>query len=258
MAHPDLFARAVTLAGGVGDVPAARNLMHVPVYLAGGASDELVPVTTQKAEADLLKSLGYRYRWVTYAGVDHVAFELADAFDDAAAYMGRGSRERRPSSIDFLWSPRQGSKLDESQLSDGGIHWTQRPDLGVGTTGAYWVDDLRARDRSKDGHVRGHSRMYPMPDIRRTYSTEPVVAGPGPGVAEQQTWQVSYPSNAVLHRVRLSLHNVAHLTLQPREAGFKRGQRGYLKLRTDGRVTVRIGDKVVTVGAGRHVIRFTA
>ncbi|MBV9484841.1 MAG: prolyl oligopeptidase family serine peptidase, partial [Frankiaceae bacterium] len=37
MAHPDLFARAVTLAGAVGQVPSLANLRWVPMYLAGGA-----------------------------------------------------------------------------------------------------------------------------------------------------------------------------------------------------------------------------
>jgi hypothetical protein len=65
MEHPDLFASAVTLAGGVGDVAELPNLRWVPVYLAGGATDELVPLTVQKAEADGLEALGYRYRWTT-------------------------------------------------------------------------------------------------------------------------------------------------------------------------------------------------
>lgn len=258
MAHPDLFARAVTLAGGVGAVPALRNLRWVPTYLAGGASDELVPVTTQQAEARALRDFGYRYRWVVYPGVDHVAFELADAFGDAADYMGNGSRTRHPRTFAYRWTPRQSTGLDESQVSDGGIQWTQRPDLGVRTTGAYWVDDLGVRDRSQDGRIWGLTRMVRKPDITRTQSTEPVAEGPGPGVAETQTWQVRYPSDELRRRVRLHLVNVGRFRLQPREAGFRPGQRGRLVLRTDGPVRVRIGHKVVTVGKGRHVVRFTA
>ena len=41
MAHPDLFAQEVTLAGAVGAVPELENLRSVPVYSAGGVEDEL-------------------------------------------------------------------------------------------------------------------------------------------------------------------------------------------------------------------------
>jgi hypothetical protein len=257
MAHPDLFAKAVTLAGGVGDVAALRNLKWVPTYLAGGASDELVPVTTQQAEADALRDYGYRYRWVVYPGVDHVAFELADAFGDAAAYMGQASRMRHPRQFTYQWTPHQSPGLDESQVSDGGIQWTQRPDLGVRTTGAYWVKRLQARDRKVDARVTGISQLLHSSLGKATWSREPVVDGPGPGVAETQQVAVRRVSGT-RHKVHLSLKNVRTVTLQLREAGFLRGQHGRLVIRTDGKVAVRIGGKVVRVNAGRHVVRFTA
>jgi predicted esterase len=96
MAHPDLFARAVTLAGAVGDVASLQNLRWVPTYLAGGAEDELVPVSVQRAQANALEALGDRYRWLLYPTIDHVAYELADSFKDAARFMGHAHRTVYP------------------------------------------------------------------------------------------------------------------------------------------------------------------
>jgi pimeloyl-ACP methyl ester carboxylesterase len=127
MAHPDLFAKAVTLAGAVGNVPSLGNLRWIPTYLAGGVADELVPLPIEMAEANGLAALGDRYRWVVYPAVDHVAFELADSFTDAAKYMGDAKRVINPGTFSFTWYPSNGGGLTPNQITGGGISWTQLP-----------------------------------------------------------------------------------------------------------------------------------
>ncbi len=258
MQHPDLFARAVSLAGGVGDVPAVQNLRWVPTYLAGGAEDELVWASTEKAEADALDGFGYRYRWVLYPAMDHVVFELADSFADAAAYMGDARRQRDPAHVTFRWTPRDEATANGSRLTQGGISWTQRPDLGVGTTGAYWLRDLRARSTAVDALIdaRTGMRRNEVPTVERSQTLDPN-AGPEPAVVTTVEWQpgaVMPPSQTIL----LRLDNVSAVRLLLADAGFPPGMRGALDVTTDGSVTVRLGARVLRLPRGHHVVPFTA
>jgi pimeloyl-ACP methyl ester carboxylesterase len=256
MAHPDLFAKAVTLAGAVGDVPTLGNLRWIPTYLAGGVADELVPVTIERAEADGLAALGDRYRWVVYPAVDHVAFELADSFSDAAKFMGDAKRVRNPGTFTFRWFPSNGGGLSGNQITSGGISWTQLPKYGVGTTGAYWVRNLAARSSTEYATVRADSGERPERSVI-THSTRNItVDGPGPGLASQLTWT---RGKRPVRRPVITLHltNVRHLTLQLGAAGFRRGQPGRLVVWTDGESAIQLAPgNVVVAGKGRTTFAF--
>ncbi len=258
MQHPDLFARAVSLAGGVGDVPAVENLRWVPTYLAGGAEDELVWASTQKAEADALDALGYRFRWLLYPALDHVAYELADSFGDAAAYMGDARRQLDPAHVTFRWTPRDEATANGSRLAQGGISWTQRPDLGVGTTGAYWVRELRARSTEADARVDALTgmRLAEIPRAVRGRALDPSV-GPEPAVVTTLDWRPGrrLPRST---RIVLRLTNVSSLRLLLADAGFGPGTHAVLDVTTDGRVTVRLGARTLNLSAGHHLVPFTA
>lgn len=257
MAHPDLFAKAVTLAGAVGNVPSLANLRWIPTYLAGGVTDELVPITIEKAEADGLAALGDRYRWVVYPAVDHVAFELADSFADAAKYMGDATRVRNPGTFSFTWFPSNGGGLSGNQITGGGISWTQLPKYGVGTTGDYWVRNLHARSQQKYATVSAESGERPQRSIV-THSTRGIaVDGPGPGVASQLTWTRG-TRPAARPVITLRLTNVKKLTVLLRAAGFAHGQAGRMHVTSDGQATLRLGDRVVRLPKGRTAVRFTA
>jgi pimeloyl-ACP methyl ester carboxylesterase len=259
MAHPDLFAKAVTLAGAVGNVPALTNLRWIPTYLAGGVADELVPITLEKAEADGLAALGDRYRWVVYPAVDHVAFELADSFGDAAKFMGTARRVRNPGTFTFRWFPSNGGGLGGNQITSGGISWTQLPKYGVGTTGAYWLRNLAARSQKNYATVSAYSGERPQRSII-THSTRGIaVDGPGPGIASQLTWtRGKRPASRPV--VRLRLTNVQDLTLRLHDAGFRDGQRGHLIVWSDGPAYIRVvpGQPAAMVGKGRTTISFVA
>jgi hypothetical protein len=257
MEHPDLFARAITLAGAVGNVPSLVNLRWVPTYLAGGAADELVPVTVERAEARALQALGYRFRWLLVPGIDHVGYELADAFSDAAHYMGRARRRTNPASFSFRWQPRNGAQSFGQRGADGGgISWTQRPGLGVGTTGDYWLRDLKARARRHDAWLHAVSGERP----RR--ATKPVLThsvdgqlDPEPGAVTTQRWVLGARAQR-RPVIRLRLHNVAALRVLPTAAGFGSGRRGRLLISSDGPCRIRIGSHQLRVRAGKQTVSF--
>lgn len=269
--HPDVFARSITLAGGVGNVPGLANLRWVPTYLAGGAADELVWVSTQKAEADTLAALGYRYRWVVYPEVDHVAYELADSFGDAAAYMRRGDvRAAAPAHVTYTWTPRTTHNFaSQNELSQGGIEWSQQPKLGIGTTGAYWVRHLVARTKGADATVDAvSSAAREQAGKGLTTQSVAVSGGPGPGLATELEWwpgTVSGRAVAVGHRgpahrtgsIQLRLGNVRSLALLLPLAGFTGHWQGLVRVDTDGATVLHLGARTVHLTAGKHVVRFT-
>jgi poly(3-hydroxybutyrate) depolymerase len=262
MAHPDLFARAVTLAGGVGNVPSLHNLHWVPTYLAGGAEDELVPVTVERAEADALRSLGDRYRWVLYPAIDHVAYELADSFADAARFMGHAHRVKHPGHFDFTWVPHNTTQAFSTRATTGGgLSWTQQPKHGVGTSGDYWLRHLHARHKAHTASLTATSKERPDRSITtHRHQNVDLNDGPEPGVVNSLTWTRGHRP----HRhptIRLHLHNVRSLKVLLHGAGFGHGhhaRHGKLHVTTDGKTVIHLGHRRIHVRKGTHVIRFTA
>jgi poly(3-hydroxybutyrate) depolymerase len=259
MEHPDLFARSVTLAGGVGDIPALANLRWVPTYLAGGAEDELVPVTLQAGEAGGLGKLGDRFRWVVVSAIDHVSYELADSFADAVRYMGSARRVHNPATIHFTWTPTDTPPPGGVSVeSPPGIGWTQRPRLGVGTTGAYWLRRLRARDRHHDASITAHSRRRPARSIT-THLSQRVDPGfaPEPATVTTQTWTRG-PRSHRSSTLHLRLTNVRSLRILLGSAGFAPHSRVRLVVRSDGPSRLKAGSHNLHVHRGRQVVTFRA
>jgi pimeloyl-ACP methyl ester carboxylesterase len=259
MEHPDLFAKAVTLAGAVGAVPELENLRWVPDYLAGGLTDELVPVTVEQTQADALAALGDRFRWLIWAAVDHVTFELADAFTDAAQYMGNAHVVHNPGSFRFTWTPRNAQSVGANALTGGsGISTTQLPEYGVGTTGDYWLRGLKARSRTRSASIAAFSGMRPDRGVKtRLKRGLAVSSGPGPGIATQLSWtRTKQPSKQAV--IRLHLTNVRSLRVRLRDAGFGEGEHGRLRITTDGPVVIDLGNRTLHLRSGSHVVTFTA
>jgi poly(3-hydroxybutyrate) depolymerase len=261
MEHPDLFARSITLAGGVGDIPELANLRWVPTYLAGGTVDELVPVTLQQGEADALHRLSYRFRWVLVSVIDHVTYELADSFADAVRYMGNASRKTHPARFSYAWNPRNTPPpAGVSVESPPGIGWTQRPRLGVRSTGAYWLRDLHARTSDRYASVRAVSSAAIDHAVTKHFSqqVDPTFQ-PDPATIQTLRWTYGKrePQRPRL-RLRLRLRNVASLRVLLRGAEIVAHPRVKLSVGTDGPVTIAVGHRTLRLPAGRHVVRFRA
>jgi hypothetical protein len=261
MAHPDLFARAITLAGAVGQVVSLANLRWVPMYLAGGAEDELVPINVERGEANYLDKLGQRYRWILYPAMDHVIYELADSFADAARYMGRAHRVRHPGAFTFMWVPHDATDaFPNDRQGLAGFRWTQQPKLGITTTGAYWLRHLHARDKKADrAKVKAFSGERPLARIHahRTSNVKPNVSSLGPAQVQALSWRRGGRADR-RPVIRLRLRNVRSLRVLPHGAGFHHGTAGRLKVHTDGPVAIRIGSRTIHVAKGTHVVPFQA
>ncbi|HVU74683.1 MAG TPA: alpha/beta hydrolase-fold protein [Mycobacteriales bacterium] len=252
MEHPDLYARAITLAGGVGNVPEARNLRWVPTYLAGGAADELVPINLELGEAKALDALGLRYRWIVVA-TEHVSYELLDSFNDAIGYMGfQSKRVRWPGHVTFTWAPTDTAPDDTPGVV--GIPTTQRADLGVGTTGAYWLRSLVARSSTVRAAVDATSQARPdaAETVTRTHEVSTTV-GPTPAVVSQLAWTPgATPAKHPVITVHLT--NVGAVTVLLVGAGIAHGKRATVTVTTDGPTTLHIGAKTWRLTAGAHTV----
>ena len=243
--HPDLFAESVQLAGTKGDEPAVENLRWVPVYLAGGAADELVPVTNQKAMADSLDAKGYRYRWLLYPAEDHVVLELQDGFSDAAAFMGQTRRTARPGHVTYRWTA---TKTDNAALS-------------FGVTGAYWLRSLSARDGATEARLDAVSTARPDASVTPVRTTGIFVPGdPTPAITRQLTWTLGARS-ARRPAITAALTNVASVSILLADAGIRTGEAGTLTITTDAPTSITLvasaGTTTVTIPAGTTTIPIT-
>jgi hypothetical protein len=229
-----------------------ENLRWIPVYLEGGAADELVPVTSEKAEADALDAYGYRYRWLLYPDEDHVLPSLQNpSWSDAVAYMGDATRITRPGHVTYRWT-----------ASAASAH------LGLGATGAYWLRSLSSRSAQAEARVDGVSGAQPDPLVTPVTATSPYVAPavdplagsvePAPAIVRELTWQPAGPPPPPNGVIDLHLTNVSSLTILAAQAGFAAGQHGVVKVTTDGPVTLTVGDQTVSLDAGEHEVPFTA
>ena len=263
LSYPDLFAKALSLAGpptcGIrvtGDVrapakegrctddgdtkPLVGNALHVPYVIASGVLDELVPFPSILEQVDAFDSRGYRYHAEYYPAEGHIPYAAKDAFEVPTRQLGRTTRESRPARVDYTWYP---------HLS--------RPELGIGTTGAYWLRDLRARTAAPGttARVQGHSAAVPEPQVEVVKQQSTLVPGdPSPAVVTDQTWQrTGYAP--IGNSLELTLTNVASLTVDAVRAGLAKQPTPQLTLKTDGPTSVRItglrpGTVVGVSGAG--------
>ncbi|MCW2606262.1 MAG: Alpha/beta hydrolase family protein, partial [Frankiales bacterium] len=263
LAHPDLFAKAMALAGPptcgirvVGDVrtpanegrcttegdtkPLIGNAHDLQYVIASGVLDELVPFPSVLEQVGRFDELGYRYHAEYYPGEGHIPYAAKDAFEVPTRQLGRTVRAKAPAAIDHTWYPH----LD-------------RPELGIGTTGAYWVRDLTARSTAPGTLARVTARSRALPDavitVHKATRTD-VPGDPSPALVTDQTWQrhgFAPRSDALT----LGLTGVRSLTVDAARAALGRAARVALDVTTDGRSTVtflgmRPGAVVAVQGAG--------
>jgi pimeloyl-ACP methyl ester carboxylesterase len=247
LSYPDLFAKALSLAGpptcGIrvrgnvrtpsnegrctdeGDTTQlVGNARHIPFVIASGVLDELVPFTSILEQVDAFDRRGYRYHAEYYPTEGHIPYAAKDAFEPSARQLGRTTRERTAARVDYTWFPN-----------------LARPELGIGTTGAYWLRDLKARtvQPGSTAGVTAHSKALAEPLVEVVKSQSADVPGdPSPAVVIDQTWQrtgVAPRSNAL----SLALTNVGSLVVDARRAGVDRATRVDLDMTSDGATSVR-------------------
>lgn len=264
LAHPDLYAEVVVLAGppqcGVsldGDAlvsPAFEgrctsdgtafdlvgNARWLPYRIGHGTFDQLVPFTSVEQQVQRFVDAGLRHRFVRYPGEDHLVFATQDRFETVLDGLGRPVVERNPRDIDFTWRP----------------HLT-RPELAIGATTAYWLRGLEARSSEPGALARVRAESLAIPDVVHVPATSgptPVVS-PLPAVLSETAWEDG-SALPVEDRVNLRLSNVSSVTVALERA---RWACGTLTIRTDGPTVVRLrsarGVEVVEVAEEETIRR---
>jgi len=243
LAHPDLYAEVVSLAGppqcGVsldGDQlvnPAfgercttdgtaydlVGNALHLPFRIGHGFLDQLVPFTSVEQQVARFSALGLRHRFVRYPAEDHLVFATQDRFATVLDGLGRPTVERDPREVDLTWRP----------------HLTRRA-LGIGATTAYWLRGLAARDSGPGtlARVQAVSEGLPGTEVQVVGSGTTPVLAPLPAIVQETSWRpgAALPISDVL---TLGLTNVSHVTVDLARA---RWSCGTLQVTSDGPAVV--------------------
>jgi hypothetical protein len=271
LSYPDVFAKAVVMAGpqvcgiriegtiaGYGGpgpctdegrtAPLLGNATNLPYYIAQGGADELVPASGALEQAQDMMALGLRVRFELFPTQDHLVWATSDLFASPAANMNLLSRTRSPHAVSLTWYPA-----------------LVRADYGIGTSGAYWVRALRARQSGPGVTARADAASDAIPStLAGLVKTQgPVVTTDTPplaGTYQQQAWKTG-PPDPRLARVDMRLVNVAAATLQLARAGLRLGETGTVVVQTDGAtaltLTNLVPDAAVKLG-GRIVARANA
>ena len=243
LSHPDLYAEAIALAGppqcGVSlDADAlvnpafggrctsdgtaydlVGNALHLPYRIGQGQLDQLVPFTSVERQVQRFDDLGLEHRFVRYPTEDHLVFATQDRFATTLSGLATPRVVRNPRDIDYTWQPR-----------------LARRDLGIGTTTAYWLSGLTARDSSPGSLARvaatSFARPGTAPDVVRTGPT--VVTAPLPAIRQDLVVRrgEKLPTRK---RLTLDLTNVRSATIDLRRAGMPCGR---VAITSDGSTVV--------------------
>jgi predicted esterase len=255
--HPDLFAQAVAMAGppncalrlvSPAEVPAnpglagceheadtsplVPNARNLPFYIGQGAVDELVWSPSAVQQGQRFDDLGFRYRLELYARQGHVAWAETGHFDGAIAWLADRTRAPTPARIDYTFYPSH-----------------QRPDLGTGPDGAWWVTGVKARLRGAGalGTVTAvsHALTDAQPALLRTQDA--LNNADGPAAVRQLAWgPVRRASTAPAPVLDLTLRNVSAAGIRMADAGLA-GRRATVHVTTDG--SSRLGLLGLTPGS---------
>ena len=248
LTYPHLFAKGLSFAGpptcGIrvagevrtpataercgtdGDTtPLVGNARHIPFVIASGVLDELVPFTSILEQVSAFDRRGYRYHAEYYPAEGHIAYAARDAFAPATRELGRTTRERTAARVDYSWLPN-----------------LNRPELGIGTVGAYWLEVPVARSNEPGtvATIRAHSKALDDPKVTVRKAQSAYVPGdPSPALVIDQTWQRDglHPK---AQELVLELEGVASVTVDAAEAGLSRTSRLTLQMTSDGASVVQI------------------
>lgn len=228
LAHPDLFRQALSLEGpptcgeevdsqvrvpaGPGrctddgvSVPLLGNARWLPYGITVGVIDELVPVTSSLETVKDLDALGYRYHEELYPTEDHLVYATQDRFQTLTAQLGSDPKTVNPGRVTYSWFP---------DLT--------RADLGIGTTTAYWVQNLAARTTTPGEVASVDATSAAIPDPAITVAKAGPTAstsGPTPALVTDQTWTLGAKPAAVQH-LSLTLTDVSSLSVDTVRAGL--------------------------------------
>ena len=236
--YPDKFTGGYSLVGG--GTTNLENLTNVPFRASNGALDPLVNAQTWRAAADALNAAGtVDYRIVLVLNRSHDG----PLPEGNCYYLDLLSRDR-------VHSP--------ARVRYGTLPFNQaRADYGLDklADGAYWLDDMVARDNTKSAKADLESlqldpRVLDQDNIREVKEnvvTEQDFCGPHPGFRKGSVWETEGRSFKVGDRgsdasntLRGTFTNLASVTIDVERAGLDHNEEIVLDITTDGLTKVTL------------------
>jgi hypothetical protein len=256
--YPDLFGRAFTTVGpparGVWPAPAPpsdpesgrftqftntqprlESLRWVPFLNWIEMADDLVPFIGPKEQQRRFDELGLRSRLLTFQGGEHLTLATVDGWKEAADFLGEAEVKRDPSRVSYAFMPD-----------------ADAPDLGLVHDHAYWVSDLRVRDRSGDpgtdparGEIDARSLAFGEgdPSLRRVFTPSRPVNGPPPPfniAMEEGTDWTGLAQRDGENGLDLRLENVRRARIAGSRARLDSEREIRVRLESDGDAEVRL------------------
>lgn len=218
----------------------AENLRWNPMYHMDTALDELPPILVAPLEIQRFEELGYRYVYDIHLIEEHFTPAIKDDYRNLIAWLNTvGTRKHQPGHLSYRWYPQ-----------------TVDREHGFGAMGAWWLQDVDARDAKVVARIDAVSAANPEPTVTPVVSTEPnLLGGPSPALRRRLDWQIedTLPPRETV--IELELVNVGAVTIDLAGAGFLLGETGVIIVNTDGPVALRLPGaqpSSVTLEAGEH------
>lgn len=216
-----------------------ENARHFLVGIDHGSNDELVPITGVQRMALRLRELGYRYRMTMFDGYEHYSQAIVDEWADGAEYLNRFILPEDPRHVTYKVVPALTHALNTID-PPAGAEFDFDPD------GAWWVDDVEARDVPTDDDGRPATDAFALVDAvaQSRPGTEPGLLLPEAGVASVpdhstpftrhgQHWAL--PENQpTSNGFEADLTNVATVTLDTPRMDLSYGEDIFGVVTTDG------------------------
>jgi pimeloyl-ACP methyl ester carboxylesterase len=208
----------------------APSLRHVPLQAMYADTDQVCNTWSQRQLRDYLDALGYRYDWREFGGSHVDLFQGLD-YGPLAEHLSAHRVDRNPPHVTY--------RLNAS---------ADQPQLGLGTDHAYWLSDIRLRDRESSlGTIDVFSHGFGVSDppvLPRETGTGAMLSGLTYTFHARQWGIPATPTPA--NRLDIRAENVRSVTINPWRA--KVDCDAETSVTTDGRLAV----KLAGCGAARH------
>jgi hypothetical protein len=208
----------------------APSLRHVPMQAMYADADQVCNTWSQRQLGDFLDALGYGYDWREFGG-SHVDLFGGLDYGPLAEHLSAFRVDRNPPHVSY--------RLNAS---------ADQPQLGLGADHAYWLSDIRLRDRESNlGTIDVFSHGFGVSDppvLERETGTGAMLSGLTYTFHARQ-WGIP-ATQTPANRLDIRAENVRSVTINPGRA--KVDCDADMSVTTDGRLAV----KLAGCGAAHH------
>lgn len=263
--YPDLFGRAFTTVGPPargGWIPPAppfdpeegrktqdtnsnrllENVRWVPYMNWVTLMDDLVPYAGPRAQQRRFDRLGLRGQLWTFPG-EHVTLAGLDEWEAAKRFLGSARVKRAPNRVNHALIP-----------------YTFRASLGLVPDHAYWVSDLRARNRSASpganparAEIDARSLAFGQGDPRTAPVTSANGGVPAPSAVEGTRW-TGIERRERRNALDVRLENLERTTIDGPRARLSGRRKLRVRIAADGPGTMRLDLQLPAGARARRIV----